>query len=188
MTDEIRLLAKLEQWMAEQPRPPGLADVIETRDSELFAAFILKGFRAAAQRAVIGRIDREDASMPADPHASAESAVIRIFNRLARRWVLIESEQLKLLGLQVPADLAALQQKPTEDLPAELIERFAILVDIFISINTLLPAPGRADRWMRRPNKAPVFRGRSAIDVMIDGQLEGIRKVRAYLRAEEVGN
>jgi hypothetical protein len=48
--DEI--FAKLDAWIAEQPKPPLLGDVLATRDVQLIGAYILRGFRAATAEAV----------------------------------------------------------------------------------------------------------------------------------------
>ncbi|MFC7498454.1 antitoxin Xre/MbcA/ParS toxin-binding domain-containing protein [Enterovirga sp. GCM10030262] len=65
-----------------------------------------------------------------------------------------------------------------------MLERLAILLDIFQAINTLLPIGERADAWMRKPNRAPLFEGRSAIDIMLDHGVEGMRKLRSYLQSQ----
>jgi hypothetical protein len=52
MPDERELLDQLERWLADQPRPPTIFDVIATGNIELFSAFVLKGFRQAAAQAV----------------------------------------------------------------------------------------------------------------------------------------
>lgn len=45
------LFAKLDGWIDSQPAPPVLGDVLATGDGELFAAFILRGFRQATAEA-----------------------------------------------------------------------------------------------------------------------------------------
>lgn len=45
------IFAKLDAWLAQQPSPPTLFDVLAARDSDLLAAFVLRGFRAAAAEA-----------------------------------------------------------------------------------------------------------------------------------------
>ncbi|MFC7535932.1 hypothetical protein ACFQPG_00955 [Sphingomonas sp. GCM10030256] len=47
--DEI--FAKLDAWLAQQPTPPTLFDVLAVRDIDLLNAFVLRGFRAAAAEA-----------------------------------------------------------------------------------------------------------------------------------------
>lgn len=42
----------LDQWIAAQPGPPTLRDVLATGNIRLFAAFVTRGFRQAAAEAV----------------------------------------------------------------------------------------------------------------------------------------
>lgn len=50
-TADDQIFAKLDAWLAEQPSPPTLLDVLAVRDIDLLNAFILRGFRAAAAEA-----------------------------------------------------------------------------------------------------------------------------------------
>lgn len=186
MADDHELLAKLERWVAEQPKPPTLWDALASRDVEIFAAFVLVRFRTAARRAAT--LERVEASMTDFSRGPAGNAVLRVFDGLARRWALTNVEEVVLLGLQSPTDLAGLRSMDVGEVPAEVVERVAILVDIFTAINTLLPVPARADSWMRAHNKAAAFGGNSALTVMGRDGLEGMRRVRAYLQAEVAGN
>ncbi len=181
---ENELLARLEEWLAGQSEPPTLFDVIATGDRELLAAFILKGFRAAARQAVVERFEREATMTFASELTAATAAVMRVFDGLARAWSLEVDERLALLGLADAAELHAMWTISLDEVPTEVIERVAILLDIFKAINTLLPEPSRADAWIRVPNRAPMFGERSALKLMIDGGLEGLREVRAYLQAQ----
>jgi hypothetical protein len=45
----------------------------------------------------------------------------------------------------------------------------------------------RADEWVRRPNAAPLFGGRSALDRMLGGQVADLYVVRQYLDAQRGG-
>lgn len=168
MPRENELLARLEQWLAAQSAPPTLFDVIATGDHVLFAAFILKGFRAAARQAVIERFEWEAATTFASELMTATAVVPGLFDGLARAWSLEVGERLALLGLGDAAELQSLRAMPLDEVSTEIIERVAILLDIFKAINTLLPVPSRADAWIRAPNRAPMFGGRSALDVMVD--------------------
>lgn len=50
-TTDAALFAKLDEWLKEQPTRPMLADVVASDDTELLAAYILRGFRKAAAEA-----------------------------------------------------------------------------------------------------------------------------------------
>lgn len=115
---------------------------------------------------------------------SPATPVMRVFMGLAEAWELSEDEQLALLGLSTADEFQRLKLiKSKAELPAGIINRLSVLVRIFEAINTLLPEPDRADQWMRKPNKATLFGGQSALELMLEG-LGGMRMVLRYLQAE----
>jgi hypothetical protein len=187
MADQYELLAKLDRWLAAQPRPATLAEVLQTGDGELLAAVVLKAFRAGARKAVTRRVEREELSGPSALHPPAGSAALRVFAGLARAWTLDQSEQLALLGVSSSADFAQLQKSPDGDLPISIIEKVVVLLEIFGAIGVLLPVSQRADAWMRSANRAPPFGGRSALELMLELDLAGMYAVRNYLRDELAG-
>jgi hypothetical protein len=118
------------------------------------------------------------------PHAALLAAGLRSFFRLAEEWQLSEAEQIILLGL--PPDFV-LDRWRRGDLVAasgETLERISHLLWIYKAIHTLLPVPERANGWMRAPNSAPLFGGRSALDRMLSGDMADLRCVRTYLDAQ----
>lgn len=169
--------------MAAREEPPTVFDVIEAGDGELLAAFILKNFRVAAREAVIGRLAGEAARLPGEI-SDARSGSMRVYDGLANAWSLNEREKVALLGVVDSGELERLRAVPQDEIPPCIVERLAILLDIFKAINVLLPVPERADTWLRAPNRAPIFNGKSGLDVMIDRGLEGLRQVRDYLQAQ----
>lgn len=184
MSREIELMAKLTQWVGAQPEPPSLFDVVETGDRELVAAFMLQKTRAAARKADAECPERIAAHSFASELIEATAALLRVFHVISRAWSLSDGERLALLGLADIAKLKALRTAPLDEVPTEIVERIALLLDIFKAIKTLLPQPGRADAWVRAPNSAPMFGGRSALDVIVGRGLNGLREVRAYLNAQ----
>ena len=179
MASNDDLLAKLERWLAKQSKPPTLLDVIGTRDIELTAAYILKAFRKAAREAVLGRLSAEDPQGIQEHPRSG--ALGRIADGLARAWDLTETEEVALLGLEDAAVLMDLRSLPPEQASAETIERLSMLIDIYKALHTLLPKAKAANSWPRANNRAPLFGGSSALDVMMVGGVSKIREVRYYL-------
>lgn len=112
---------------------------------------------------------------------------MRVFDGLVQAWSLTEAEQLSLLGLHEIADLEMVRRGPLDDVPTDVAERLATLLDIFRSINTLLPVPDRADAWLRRPNAHPLFAGGTALNLMLDRQGNGLIATRDYLRGQIAG-
>jgi hypothetical protein len=118
----------------------------------------------------------------------ATQLLMRALDSLSDKCSLTDAEKLALLGLSDPGEWQVLHDTPLVELPPSFIERAFALRRIYELINTLLPAPGRADAWIRKPNKAPTFEGRSALQVMIDGDVDGLRLVRDFLLAQANGN
>ena len=114
----------------------------------------------------------------------ATQLLLRALNQLSDRWSLTDAEKMALLGLSDLGEWQALRDTPLVELPPSFIERASALRRIYELINTLLPAPGRADAWIRKPNNAPTFEGRSALQVMIDRDIDGLRFVRDFLLAQ----
>lgn len=111
-------------------------------------------------------------------------AALRTFFNLAKTWKLSEQEQMKLLGLSSRSTLQAWKSGRVSKVSRDTIERISYLLGIFKAINILLPDAQRADEWMRRPNKAPIFGGRSALERMTTGNIGDLYVVRQYLDAQ----
>ena len=52
---------------------------------------------------------------------------------------------------------------------------------IYKSLQILLPEAAAADAWVRKPNAALLFGGRSALDRMLAGNVSDLNLVRRYL-------
>lgn len=180
---EAELLLKLEQWLEIQEGEPTLFDAIGTGDGELVAAFILKGLRARAHLGSVRTLSESNMEVLGTT-IDGTRKVLRAFEALSWNWQLTEHEQLKLLGMRDQCELDRLEQLPLDELPIDLIERISTLANIAGSVRTLLPRPSVAAGWIRRPNRHALFTGRSALDLMLERDLEGMRAVRSYLLAE----
>lgn len=110
-------------------------------------------------------------------------ALCTFFN-LAKAWGLSEPEQMRLLGLNSRSTLHAWKSGRVSKVSRDTLERISYLLGIFKAINILLPDRERADEWMRLPNKAPLFGGRSALDRMTTGNIGDLYVVRQYLDAQ----
>ncbi len=112
----------------------------------------------------------------------------RAFQSIARAWGMTEAEQLAILAVDTPEDLANITAGERHSHSAETLHRISHILCIFKAIHTLLPQSGRADAWMRKPNKAPLFGGGSALALMTSGQMSDLDAVQRYLEAEVWGN
>jgi hypothetical protein len=115
--------------------------------------------------------------------SGAANPVLQVFEGLVRAWSLSPEEEMSILDIKTAVELAWVKQAEKEAVPTAVIERIAVLLDIFKAINVLLPVRARADAWIRRPNQGRLFGGRQPLDLMIES-LAGIYTVRQYLLAE----
>ncbi len=98
---------------------------------------------------------------------------LKIFNRLADVWELDAADRHCLLGFETP--------DPDVGLSEEAQFRLSHLLNIFEILQMLLPDREAADGWIKLPNKAPLFGGRSALEVMRSGRMADLEAVHAYL-------
>lgn len=121
---------------------------------------------------------------PGPDLAGAGGAGLRAFVRIAEAWKLTIAEQLKLLGIASRSTYFKWRREPSPRLPQDTLERLSYLLGIYKSLQILLPDPLAADEWVRRPNTAPPFGGRSALERMLSGQVADLYVVRQYLDAQ----
>ena len=116
--------------------------------------------------------------------ASLGGAGLRAFVNIAEAWSLSVAEQLKLLGIASRSTFFKWRREHNPRLPRDTLERLSYLLGIYKSLQILLPDPKLADQWIRKPNTAPAFGGRSALDRMLSGQVADLYVVRQYLDTE----
>ncbi|EGJ11235.1 MULTISPECIES: MbcA/ParS/Xre antitoxin family protein [Rubrivivax] len=124
-------------------------------------------------------------SAPAFADVSDErlaAAGLRAFVRIAEAWGLSVDEQLVLLGQPARSTFFAWRQHPEKArLSRDTLERLSNLLGIYKSLQILLPEPAAADAWVRQPNSAEAFGGRSALQRMLAGNVGDLHFVRRYL-------
>jgi hypothetical protein len=117
--------------------------------------------------------------------AQAAGAVgLRAFRRIAELWHLSIAEQLTLLGLSSRSTYFKWRNESQVRLPRDTLERISYILGIYKALQLLLPDTHAADEWIRRPNEAAVFGGRSALDRMLSGNVSDLYIVRQYLDAQ----
>ena len=126
------------------------------------------GIQAAAKAPAKG-LDRTDLPGPA----------LRTFFRIADAWGLQEQEQMRLLGLESRSTCQAWKRGVVAALPKDALERISYVMGIYKGLQILLPKT--ADEWVRKPNKAQVFGGASALDRMMSGNVADLYVVRQYV-------
>lgn len=107
---------------------------------------------------------------------------LRTFFRIAEAWGLKESEQMKLLGIDSRSTLQTWKRGAVAAIPRDALERISYIMGIYKGLKILLPRT--ADEWVRKPNAAPPFGGRPAIERMTSGNVADLFVVRQYVDAQ----
>ncbi len=116
------------------------------------------------------------------------AAGLRAFFNIARDWGLNTEEQMVLLGAPGRSTFFKWKSAPeSADLKRDTLERLSYLLGIYKALQILLPDAAAADAWVKKPNSAPLFGGRSALDRMLGGNVADLVAVRQYLDARRGG-
>ena len=127
-------------------------------------------------------VDTTPRPFVAEPITEAEAAAMfRAARRLFQLWGLTDEQAATLLDLP----LRTYRRWKADD-PGRLGRdgraRLSNLMGIHKALRIAFNEPERGYRWVRSPNSA--FGGRSALDVMLGGELTDLMRVRRYLDAE----
>lgn len=127
----------------------------------------------------------------AAPNVSPDTmsaAAIRAFANIAQLWQLGLDEQLVLLGSPPRSTYYKWKKQPeAAHLGRDTLERISYILGIYKALQILLPDEKAADGWLKKPNSAPPFGGKSALDRMLTGNVADLYVVRQYLDAMRGG-
>ena len=108
---------------------------------------------------------------------------LRTFFRIADAWRLSGDEARTLLGSPPRSTFYAWKRAGQGQLDRDTLERVSYILGIYKALQILLPAPAVADTWLRKPNTAPLFAGKPALQRMLSGNVADLYVVRQYLDA-----
>lgn len=114
----------------------------------------------------------------------AGQALLRTFFRISEAWKLAPRESMTLLGLTSRSTFHVWKSGKSGALPRDTLERLSYILGIYKALQILLPSDEAADAWIRKPNAAPAFGGRSALDRLMSGNVADLYEVRRYLDAQ----
>lgn len=133
---------------------------------------------------------RPRAERPAPDLATREAgqALLRTFVGIADAWKLSSKESMTLLGLRSRSTYHVWKEGNSGPLPRDTLERISYVLGIYKALQMLLPSGESADGWIRKPNTAPLFGGRSALERLMSGNVADLYEVRRYLDAQRGWN
>lgn len=126
----------------------------------------------------------------ADPVSSRamSAAGLRAFFNIAQDWKLNADEQMTLLGKPGRSTFFKWKSAPeTADLKRDTLERLSYILGVYKALQVLLPDARAAGDWVKKPNTAPLFGGKSALQRMLGGNVGDLLAVRQYLDARRGG-
>jgi hypothetical protein len=118
-----------------------------------------------------------------DPDALGETALTAFFN-ITSRWGLSAEEERTLLGSPPRSTFFKWKSERAARLSADTLERISYIMGIYKALRILLPTEAAAHAWIKKPNSAPPFGGKSALERMLGGRVIDLADVRRYLDAE----
>jgi len=134
----------------------------------------------------LSRIETAQSEARAAAITEAEAAAMaRAAVSLFARWGVTDLQAATLLGGLSPRSFARWKAGHVGRLGRDLTARLSNLMGIHKALRLIFTEPARGYAWVRRPNEA--FAGRSALDVMLGGELTDLMRVRRYLDAERGG-
>src|SRR4029453_19450336 len=92
----------------------------------------------------------------------------------AELWGLNPQQQKTILGIQPQSTFYKYKNFDVKKLPKDTLERISYILGIFKALQILLPNEKSSDDWVKKPNAAPLFGGRSALSRMPSSALKKI--------------
>ena len=112
---------------------------------------------------------------------------MRTFLNITDAWRLTGEEQRALLGWPAPSTFYNYKAGQIPALSFDMLMRISLVLGIYKALHILYPETGLADRWVRLPNTNPLFGGRPALTLMIEGGMDGLQQVRRLLDGRRGG-
>ena len=97
-------------------------------------------------------------------------------------WGLTTRQQRTLLGEIPESTFYEWKKNPEREISRDTLERISYILGIYKNLELLLGDKQHAHSWVKRTNEA--FNGASALDVMLQGNVYDLARVRYYLDAE----
>src|SRR5262245_32485517 len=118
-----------------------------------------------------------------DSEALGNTALSAFFNFTAG-WELSAEEERILLGSPPRSTFFKWKSERAARLSADTLERISYVMGIYKALRILLPTEEAANAWVKKPNTARGFGGKSALERMLAGRVVDLADGRRYLDAE----
>src|SRR3982074_1433978 len=115
-------------------------------------------------------------------------AGLRTFARIVDKWTVPASDAMALIGVDARSTYYELlkrakESKEVKGLSKDQLERLSYLLGIYAAIRVIFPHSEESrNQWVSRANTAPLFGGRSPMEIMRSGMI-GLYQTFAHLVA-----
>lgn len=117
------------------------------------------------------------------PEVVALKTVITILDK----WNCTVEEKTALLGIKRSTYFKYVKSPESANIDVNLLERLSYILNIHGALRILFNNPDSVYGWVRKPNKAPLFDNKSALELMLDGKVSNLSDVSRYLNAQRGG-
>jgi hypothetical protein len=109
---------------------------------------------------------------------------MRTFLNVCAAWNLSVNQQRGLLGWPAPSTYHKYKAGRTGTLSFDMLSRISLVLGIYKALHILYPQPELADQWIKLRNANPLLgSGKPPLELMIDGGIDGLHRVRRLLDA-----
>ena len=138
---------------------------------------------------MVSAVKTKAQTAPARKWSGAElsAPALRTFFRIADAWKLSPNDARRILGDPPRSTFFLWKRTGDAQLSRDTLERVSYILGIYKALQILLPQKDAADAWIRKPNAAPLFGGKPALDRMLSGNVADLYVVRQYLDAQRGG-
>jgi hypothetical protein len=142
--------------------------------------------QSRAAIATSGRFEQPNRQDPEVRRRLSAPAMSSFFNLGAKRGLNVNHRR-GLLGWPAASTYHKYKAGQVGSLSFDTLTRISLLLGIYKALHILYPQAELADQWIKLRNANPMFGGKSPLDVMIDGGIDGLYQVRRLLDARRGG-
>lgn len=126
--------------------------------------------------------------LPSHSQPNLSAIGLRVFFNIGDSWKLKNEEEMVLLGNPSRSLFFKWKKDPQSAIVSkDTLERISYILGIYKALQILLPNAKAADEWVCKKNTAPLFKGQSALERMLSGNVADLYVVRQYLDAVRGG-
>ena len=107
---------------------------------------------------------------------------IKMFFNISQQWSLTSEQMLILLGEPSASLFYKWKRGEVSNLPKDTLERVSYLSGVYKALHIIFEEQNQANSWIKRPSTD--FNGKSALDVMLGGNVVDLAAIRKYLDSQ----